>query len=68
MDTSAPSPCRDLNYSFFLSISMIIYDHHRAYLYYKEQIYDTREFYGARSFGCERVCGIFWCVLFFLLL
>lgn len=64
-DTSAPSPYRDLSHSSFFSISMITYDHHGIYLYYKEQIYNTREFYGAPSFGCERACGIFGVSLLF---
>ncbi len=45
--------------------SMITYDHRGTYLYYKEQIYNTREFYGAPSFEHERVCGIFSVSLLF---
>lgn len=58
-------PYRELSHPSFFSISMITYDHHGIYLYYKEQIYNTREFYGAPSFGCERACGIFGVSLLF---
>ena len=63
-DTSVP-PYRDLSHPSFFSISLITYDHRRTYLYYKEQIYNTREFYGAPSFEHERVCGIFSVSLLF---